>query len=119
MDARASPLASEKQFSVRCTNVFTSAKIVPSISILRAIERVSANENEHEVLSSLTPTHLHSQTKGTQTACLFTLKPLLRKLQTMASRLDFAMKNERKMAVETVLCVCSKKKAEHPILYET
>lgn len=95
MDARASPLASEKQFNVRCTNVFTSARTVPSISVLHARERVSANENEYEILSSPTPTHLHGQTKGTQTACLFTLKPFLRKLQTTASRLDCNEKGEK------------------------
>lgn len=51
---------------------------------------------KNEFLSFLTHAHLHTQRKGTQTICLFTVKPFLRKMQAITSRLDFSMKKERK-----------------------
>lgn len=119
VDAHTSPLTTENQFNVHWTNVFTAAKTISSIPILRAAERKAMpTEREYEVLFSLTPAHLHSKEKGTEAACLFPLQPSLSKLQAVSSRLDLATKKERKMAAKTVLCVCYKKKAEHLTLYE-
>lgn len=119
MDAHTSPLTTENQFNVHWTNVFTAAKTISSIPILRAAERKAMpTEREYEVLFSLTPAHLHFKEKGTEAACLFTLQPSLSKLQAVSSRLDLAMKKKRKMAAKTVLCVCFKKKAEHLTLYK-
>lgn len=51
---------------------------------------------KNEVLSFLTHAHLHTHGKGTQTICLFSVKPFLRELQAITSRLGFSMKKERK-----------------------
>lgn len=87
-------------------------------------ESNGATENEYEVLFSLTPAHLHSKERGTQTACLFTIQSLLRKLQATSCRWDLEMKKERKMAAKTVLCASKRKqnishfiKCENQLIY--
>lgn len=119
VDACTSPIATENQFNVHCTNVFTSAKIISSISIPHGTERKALVPMRMNMrFCPLWP--LHTYTLKRHTNCMSVhSKAIPQKIASYCFQVRLCNeKKDRKMAAKTALCVCFKNKAQHLTLYE-